>query len=102
MKMKDRMVRCAYCQGFGFTWKKKWSPGLVIYSEKCHICKGRKFIMIDTIPEVTWGSVTCSTCCGKGQYWYLGEMIECPSCRGEGEIVDVIEVRDGKEIVEDE
>jgi len=57
---------------------------------------------VNTIPEVTWGSFECPTCWGRGQHWYLGEMVECPICQGHGEIVEVIEVRDGKEVVEDE
>ena len=57
---------------------------------------------MNTIPEVIWSSFTCQTCWGNGQHWYLGEMVECPICQGHGEIVEVIEVRDGKEVVEDE
>lgn len=58
---------------------------------------------MNTIPEVTWGLVTCRTCRGRGQLVFWEDlMIECIECRGQGEIVDVIEVRDGKEVVEDE
>ena len=62
--------------------------------------------MIDTIPEVTWGLVTCRECEGRGYFTYVGPQgyIEdyemCEECYGQGEIVDVIEVRDGKEVIE--
>ena len=60
---------------------------------------------MNTIPEVMWGSVKCNACRGTGWYrgyWEQEEIVDCPKCEGQGEIVDVVEVRDGKEVIEDE
>ena len=63
---------------------------------------------MNTIPEVTWGLVTCRECEGRGYFTYVGPQgwaggFElCEECQGKGKIMDVIEVRDGKEVIEDE
>ena len=58
----------------------------------------------NTIPEVVWGLTHCRPCNGKGWWHWWGEsqLYKCDECQGTGEMLDVIEVKDGNEVAEDE